>query len=201
VLPAVPTVTALHELPNGSVAVEVDGSRWRAFPLDIAARVGLREGTELDRARLRELGRELHRRRGLDVAARLLSLRDLPAQALEGRLERAGVPRHARGEVVETLTRGGLVDDQRFALGRARALAERGYGDEAIRWKLELEGVPEELAGHAVAELEPETERAARAVARRGATSSAAGWLARRGFGADAIESALGSSAGADASP
>jgi len=57
---------------------------------------------------------------------------------------------------------------------RAARLAERGYGDAHIRAELQVRGLPTE---EALAQLEPEPERATR-FARRGAS-----WLARRGFG------------------
>jgi SOS response regulatory protein OraA/RecX len=90
------------------------------------------------------------------------------------------------------LEHAGLLDDGRFASGRARSLAGRGYGDAAIRADLERRGVEHALAADAVAALEPEHERAARLVERRGPSRTSAAWLARRGFGEDAVESALG---------
>jgi SOS response regulatory protein OraA/RecX len=197
----VPSVTALRERQNGRVAVEVDGSPWRELPVDVVVRAGLISGTELDRGALRLLGRELRRSRALGVATRALSRRDLPAQAVETRLQRAGVPEAGRREVVQTLERAGLVDDERFAGSRARALTERGYGDEAIRWRLERDGISSAVAERALAELDPESDRAATLVERRGARRVTALWLARRGFGAEAIESALGPAAGADSWP
>jgi regulatory protein len=195
----VPSVTALRERQNGRVAIEVDGSPWRELPVDVVVRAGLISGTELDRGALRLLGRELRRNRALGVATRALSRRDLPTRAVEIRLERAGVTRGSRREVVETLERAGLVDDERFARSRAHVLAERGYGDEAIRWRLERDGVSSAVRERSLAGLEPECNRAAGLVERRGAKRATAVWLARRGFGAEAIESALGPPAGADA--
>jgi SOS response regulatory protein OraA/RecX len=93
---------------------------------------------------------------------------------------------------VETLTRTGLLDDARFARGRARALAARGYGDAAIRFDLERQSVEAEVVAETLAELEPERERALRLAASAGGAVRAARLLARRGFGEDAIESVAG---------
>jgi regulatory protein len=193
-----PSVTALCDRRNGRVAVEVDGSPWREVPADVVVRAGLTSGAELDRTVLRLLGRELRRHRALAVAAGALKRRDLPSRALATRLERAGVAGASRREVVETLERVGLVDDERFARVRACRLAERGYGDEAIRWRIESEGVSSAVTEQALADLEPECNRAAALVERAGAKPVTAVWLARRGFGAEAIESALGPAAGVD---
>lgn len=99
-----------------------------------------------------------------------------------------------RVDALETLERVGYVDDARFAAGRAAALADRGYGDEAIRQLLQGEGVAAEVADGAVGALEPERERAVRLVARLGASSRTAGRLQRKGFGEESVELAAGGS-------
>ena len=80
----------------------------------------------------------------------------------------------------------------RRELRRAEALAARGYGDEAIRHRLQAEGLPEEAVG----ELEPETERARPLIERRGPGPRTARYLASRGFGEEALEAALGEAFG-----
>jgi hypothetical protein len=52
--------------------------------------------------------------------------------------------------------------------------------------------LPPGLVADAICALEPESERARRVVAARGAGVRTARELARRGFGEDAVESALG---------
>ncbi len=136
--------------------------------------------------RLRESGQ-----RPLDVAVRALRHRDRAAADIEARLERAGVGEDERREALASLQRLGYVDDERFAETRARALAERGHGDQAIRLDLERQGVAADVAGRAVAALEPERTRAEAIVARRGAGPATARHLARKGFGEDAVEAAV----------
>jgi SOS response regulatory protein OraA/RecX len=185
----VPTVTALRAR-RARVDVELDGRPWRTLPLDVVGRAGLSVGLELDRPRLRLVRRELRRAEALAVAGRALRARDLSAQALQERLARDVAPA-AREEAVAVLTRGGIVDDRRVAQNRAAALAERGYGDAAICHDLRRRGLePDEIAA-AVELLEPETERAAALVARRGPGPKTARYLAGRGFGEDACASAL----------
>jgi SOS response regulatory protein OraA/RecX len=84
------------------------------------------------------------------------------------------------------------VDDARFAANRAAALAERGYGDAAIRADLERKGVPAEVVEDAVGALEAELERAARIVERRGPGARTARYLAGKGFGEETVEAASG---------
>src|SRR5439155_24276402 len=128
---------ALHGRPRGKGGVELDGAPWRLVPADAAVRAGLSVGRALDRDTARSLGRELRRAEALGVAVRALRYRDLSRRRLEERLERRGARGDARAEALETLERAGLVDDRRVAAARACALAERGYGDAAIRFALE----------------------------------------------------------------
>ena len=185
-----PVVTALRAQGRSRVVVELDGSPWRTLGLEPVLRAGLSVGGELDRTAARRLRRELVRAEALGTAWRALRRRDLSEARLRERLERRGVAPVARDEALGTLARAGLVDDRRVAGERAAALAARGYGDAAIRWDLERQGVASELAEAALAALESEPERARRVVSARGVGPATARYLARRGFGEDAVESA-----------
>ena len=185
-------VTALRRERAGRVAVDLDGARWRTLPAEVVLATRLQVGEELDRPRSRALRRELRRHEALAASARALRHRDLSTRRLEQRLEQGAVAPADRAQAVEALTRMGLLDDERFARGRAAALAGRGYGDTAIRFDLERQGVGAELVEAALAELEPEASRAARVAASAGGRVRAARVLARRGFGEDAIEAAAG---------
>jgi regulatory protein len=185
-------VTALRSRRPGRVAVELDGAPWRVLPVDVVVCLGLAAGERLDRARLRALRRELRRHEALAAAAGALRYRDLSSRTLEARLARRSVAPLERAATVETLERAGVVDDARFGAGRARTLAERGWGDAAIRDDLERQALPDELIGPALKALPPETERARALVLRRGGDPGTARWLARKGFGEEAIEAAVG---------
>lgn len=193
-----PVVTALSAERRGRVAVELDGTPWRVLPAEVVVGSGLTQGHVLDRATLRELRRGLKRREALDLAARTLRFRDLSAARLHERLARADVPPVVVTESLATLERAGLVDDERVAQSRAQALAGRGYGDEAIRHKLAAEGLGATAVAAAVAVLDPESERAARVVERRGRGAATARYLAGRGFAEEAVEVALDTTFGQD---
>jgi SOS response regulatory protein OraA/RecX len=187
-----PKVTALRARPRGRVAVELDGDAWRTLPAEPVVRAGLRAGCELDRTTARRLGQELRRFEALAVATGSLRARDLSSQALGDRLRRANVAPAMRKEAVSALERAGVVDDARFAITRASALARRGYGDAAILADLARQGVSGELHAEALAGLDPETDRAREVVRRRGGGAKTARFLASKGFGEDALEAALG---------
>jgi len=100
-------------------------------------------------------------------------------------------------ESLTVLSRAGLVDDARFARTRAGNLAERGYGDAAIRHDLGRRGIAPEVIQQALESLQAEAERARRLVERRGPGAKTARYLASKGFGEEALEAA----AGADFAP
>jgi regulatory protein len=154
-------VTALREQPRGRVEVELDGRSWRLLPADAVVRAGLAAGRALDRETARLLARELRRAKALDDAVRVIRHRDVSRRRLDERLQRRGAGAAARADALALLEQAGLVDDARVSANRARALAERGYGDAAIRAALEEEGIAAELVEEALAGLEPEPERAA----------------------------------------
>ncbi|HEX6701938.1 MAG TPA: RecX family transcriptional regulator [Gaiellaceae bacterium] len=192
-------VTALRSAGRGGkVHVELDGAAWRTLPLEVVVRAGLSAGCALDRARLRLLRRELRRHEALEASTAALRHRDLSAQELEARLRRRRVAPAGREEALSTLRCAGLVDDDRVARSRARALADRGYGDAAIRADLERRGIDSAAAEAAVAELAPEHERAAGLVEKRGGGVRTARLLARRGFTEDVVEAAMAVQAGTE---
>ena len=187
-----PVVSGLRELPSGRVAVELDGARWRTVPAEVLLRVRLGVGEELDRPTARDLARELRRARAVDTALRAVSRREQSTAELDRRLRERGFAPGLREETLNRLEHVGLVDDERYAMRRAESLSERGHGDEAILWRLERDGVARETAAKAVAALPPERQRARLVVAAQGTGVRTARELARRGFGEDAVEEALG---------
>jgi regulatory protein len=191
-------VTRLRATGSGRVAVEVDGERWRTFPEEVVVRAGLSSGLELERPFLRGLRRELRRHRALAAATRALQARPLTERRLDERLRRSGFVPRERAEALGTLRRAGFLDDERFALGRAELLAERFGGDAFIRHDLRGQGLDDETIERALAALTPESTRAVRAAASRGGGVRAARYLARRGFGEEAIEAAIGADVVAD---
>jgi regulatory protein len=127
----------------------------------------------------------------VDTALRALRHRDLSARELEERLRAKGFDETDREDALATLERTGLLDDARFAETRARSLAARGAGDRAIRHALRLAGVAGDLVEEALQGLEPEAERAAAIVARRGSDPKTARYLRGKGFSEDAVAASV----------
>jgi regulatory protein len=146
----------------------------------------------LDRPALRRLRQELRRAEALAVAGRALRTRELSKRSLAERLARRHVSPAAAAQAVDAFARAGLLDDDRVARNRAEALAQRGYGDAAIRHDLERHGLEGDVIQGALGGLEPEGERARRAIERRGAGPRTARYLAGRGFAAEIVAEATG---------
>jgi SOS response regulatory protein OraA/RecX len=182
------TVTALRERRRGKVEVELDGEPWRVLPATVVVRSELRVGHRLDRESARVLARELRRANAVSRATRALAARDRSRGELEARLEAAGISETAREEALASLEGAGLLDDTRVAESRARELARRGYGDAAIRSDLRLRRISAETIATAIEELEPEAERARRALEGRERTPAMLRRLASRGFSRDTLE-------------
>jgi len=184
----VPEITRLREISASNVLVELDGAPWRKIPLSAAVRAGLSVGKRLEREDLRLLGRELRRADALTKATRMLARRPLPKALLEERLEKKGVAPVALEEAVEVLEQAQYVNDRTYALERARSLAERSYGDAAVRYILEQERVGSELIEEAAASLEPEIERASAIARSMSDRKRLLARLARCGFDSETIE-------------
>jgi regulatory protein len=122
-----------------------------------------------------------------EAALRALRHRDCSRHELDQRLARAGIPADERDEALDRLVASGLVSDERFATGRARALADRGAGNDLIRTDLRRRGVVAEAVEGAIAGLEPEDTRAARLYERRGGDAKALRYLAGKGFSREAL--------------
>lgn len=128
----------------------------------------------------------------LETALAALRRREHSVHELERRLEGRGYDPGSRAHAIRTLVRTGLLDDARFAEARASALVRRGAGDALIRHALVAAGVADDVVELALAELEPETERARSIVARRGPGRRTARYLSGKGFSDEVVAAVAG---------
>ena len=184
----VPVVTALRKTGRDRIAVDLDGMPWRVLPAESVLAAGLNKGCILDRTRARKLRTELRRFEARTAALAALSHSDHTVATLRGRLDAKGVAPVDRDVAIETMERAGLVDDSRFAQGRAAALAARGAGNLMIRDDLQRRGVSSELVDRAIRGLEPEFARVRRLLAVDGISPRTLRRLAAKGFSEEALE-------------
>jgi regulatory protein len=127
--------------------------------------------------------------RPVEAAAKALARRDRSTADLTAYLERRGVAPMEAARTAERLAAAGYVDDRRFAVGSAKALAGRGWGDAAIRDALAKSGLPGEAVDEALAALDAEEERAVALADRLGRSPRVARRLSAKGFSEETIES------------
>jgi SOS response regulatory protein OraA/RecX len=187
-----PTLTAVRRARPGRVELEIDGRRWRVVPDAVVLRCGLAAGVALDRPLLRRLRRELRRAEALEAATRTVARRDVSARRVRERLAARGVRPATAESAVATLADAGVLDDRRTARSRARALAERRWGDAAVAARLAEEGFGAGDVQSALAALAPERERAGALATAADDPRSAWRLLARRGFAPETIEDVVG---------
>jgi regulatory protein len=113
----------------------------------------------------------LQYKRARDRALRLLAVRGHSRAELRKKLAARGFTKSAVDRVLENLGELGYLDDEAFAVNRARHLAvNRLYGDRKIEAQLLEKGVSRESARSAVREVReefPETEGISRFAAKK----------------------------------
>jgi regulatory protein len=123
-----------------------------------------------------------------EYALRVLNLRPYTESALRQKLARRG-PAEAVTQVIERVKGLGFLDDRKYAEGYARLYQGR-WGAAKIRRSLLAKGVPEPIVREVLAELEPEGDPLAEALAlleryqsrHKGDKARAIRFLANRGF-------------------
>lgn len=123
-----------------------------------------------------------------EYALRVLNMRPYTESALRQKLTRRG-PAEAVNQVIERVKGLGFLDDRKYAEGYARLYQGR-WGAAKIRRSLLAKGVPEPIVSEVLAELEPEGDPLALALAllgryksrHKGDKARAIRFLANRGF-------------------
>ena len=152
-----------------AVLEDAEGARLKlTIPDEVVLKFRLREGDELDAARVHALRDLADRSLAFDRGVAALAARDRSAKELERWLVRRGFSQeHAQGAVAK-LTALGVVDDGRFAREHVR---RRVSGSGASVWRLRRElarkGVDRTVADAAIADTLAEAGTDDLAMARR----------------------------------
>lgn len=189
------------------VNVHVDGAFRLALGAEIAFTEHLHVGDEVDDARLEALERMDASWRAREAALSLLSFRPRTAAELRKRLTEKEFPADVAADVVERLGEMGLVDDSAFAETFVRDRVRlKPKGKRLLARELRVRGVDAARAEDAIDEVMERTETSETDLARQAAAKwrPRAGedprkvrarlhaFLARRGFGTDAIREVIG---------
>ncbi len=174
----------------------VDGHFAIGVHVDVAVAEGLRVGRKVDVVALERLAHAEEWRRAKESALHLLGYRARSREELRQRLERKGYEAELVVEVLESLTRGGFLNDQEFSEAWvAGRTGSRAMGPVRLAAELRSKGVDKETIQEALAPLDDDAQlRLAVEVAQkragrlsseepREARKKLAAMLIRRGFG------------------
>lgn len=207
-------ITAITPQKNNPerVNMHVDGEFRLALGADVAWGAHLHAGDEVTEAQLADLERQDRLWKAREAALVLLSFRPRSAQELRRRLREKEFPEEVVEECLGGLEGMGLVDDAAFAATFVRDRVRfKPRGVRRLAQELRTKGVDAETAHEAIrgvfedAEVS-ETELAREAAAkwsrkpgedRNRARNRFYGFLARRGFGGDAIREVMDETFGA----
>jgi regulatory protein len=180
-------------------SIFVDGEFVAGVHEEIVLALGLSVGQSFDRDRLVDLVKAETLRKARESALRLISYRDRSVSEVRKRLIGSDFAEETVEEVVDQLSRAGLLDDGKFIRDWVRSRsASKPMGKTRLAWELRSKGVEAVKVDEALTEIDDQAEyELARSVARdrlrkmdredpstRGKLSS---FLARRGFSWDAI--------------
>lgn len=201
-------ITAIETQKNDPerVSVYVDGAFRFALGAELAWGAHLHVGDEIGEERIAELERQDLAWKAREAALGLLAVRPRSEVELRRRLLRRELPEEVVDACLEGLGRMGLVDDSAFAATFVRDRVRlKPRGKRRLAQELRSKGVDVETAHEAisgvfedqeVSEAELAREAAARWSPRPGEDRNRArqrlyAFLARRGFGGDAIREVM----------
>jgi len=202
-------ITALEpQRRPGRLNVFVDGQFILGVGETVAADLGLRVGREITPEKLREVAGAEEVHKATEAALVLLEVRARARREIETRLAQKGYDDLVITQVLEKLTRLGLLDDAQFAAqwveAKTRAGGSRPVGRRRLSSELFGKGVAKEQIAEAVEKVTNDDELAlARAAAGKkvrivptdrdvlqAERRKLMGFLQRRGFGWEAVKQA-----------
>ena len=180
---------------DGVTAARVRRVHYEKCPVEIGAELDL--DAYLDRVAAAQFSD------GYEAALTSLDFCARSAREIANALRRKGYVEPCVQAVVERLRENGLIDDARYAQRMAEVQSGRPVGLYAFKRKLRAKGISDDDAEEALSAFDDEQQQAAALTAarqlyrkyqdlpEREARAKLAQALARRGFGWDAIESAV----------
>lgn len=191
------------EAARGMVRVYADGSLAATVRKAHFEQCPLREGDEIDIEAWENRLAAIQFPDAWEAALTSLDACARTEKELRASLARRGYVSPAVDAVMQRLRESGLINDARYAARMAELQSQKPVGIYAFKRKLMAKGIPEDAAAEALEAFDDEQQRAAcRAAAKklykkyadlpaREGKAKLSQALARRGFGWDAIESAL----------
>ena len=202
--------------PGRIVAIEPHPTRRKRYTLsfeagdelvlheDVIVALNLSKGALVTLEALREIEAQDQAHQAKQAALRLLEYRARSRRELVRALKGKGFSDNAVDAALAKLENLGLIDDEAFARDHARSLLRRHIGRQGLLYRLHASGVDDEVARAVVDQAFEDTDEAERAAEALGKQlkrwtklpalkqrQRAYQFLARRGFGPDAISTAI----------
>lgn len=185
--------------------VELDSGESLKLEPDTIMQFQLQTGSELDEKRLREVLAADQKRKSLQKALHLISIRPRSAAELKDRFKREGYFEETIEESLDYLQKNGYLNDELFAERFAKSkLQKKDIGEAMLRFELHKKGISKSIAENVIARIygeTPELDLAVKAGKKKLRTIRAADetskkrklyqFLAQRGFSADVIREAM----------
>ena len=196
------TVTGI-EVNRGMAAIYLDGSLWLRVRQAHFGKLPLHEGDEVDAEAWADRLAALQFNDAWEAALTSLDHSARTEKELRASLKRRGYVEPAVDAVLARLRETGLVDDARYADRMAELQSKKPVGVYAFKRRLMAKGISEDDAAGALMAFDEDQQRDAclaaaqklhkeyEALPPREGKAKLSQALARRGFGWDAIESAV----------
>ena len=184
-------------------SIFVDGEFVAGVHEDVVAALSLSVGQSFEPDRLSELLRAETLRKARESALRLIGYRDRSTAEMRRRLAGSDFPEDVVVEVVDQLSRSGLLDDGKFSRDWVKSrTASKPMGRARLAWELKSKGVDAPVVEEALEAIDGEAElELARSVAQNklrkmdprdpSLREKLGSFLRRRGFGWDVIARAV----------
>lgn len=197
-----PSVTGIRET-RGIVEISVDGCAALRVRKPHFDKCPLGEGDEIDVDAYADRVAAVQFADGYEAALTSLDYSARTAREIGDALRRKGFVAPCVDAVVARLMESGIIDDERYAQRMAEVNVKKPVGLYAFRRKLRAKGISDEDAEAALASFDDAQQQSAAlaaaqklyrkyaALPEREGKAKLSQALARRGFGWDAIESAL----------
>lgn len=195
-------VTGVREY-RGVIQIHLDGRSFARVKKKFFEQNPLVEGDAVDEAEYIDRIAQLQYKFAYEAALTALEKSAKTAEEIKKTLLRKGYVEPVCDAIIERLTEVRLIDDKAYAERMVELKSEKPIGVYALRRKLRMKGIDEDIAEEALEQIDDEQQQhAAREMARklsrryaaidpREARQKLSQALARRGFSWDSISAAL----------
>lgn len=144
------------------MSVFVDGEFVVGAHEEVILALGLAVGQAFENEQLLALVRAETLRKARESALRLLSYRSRSVTEIRRKLVGNNFPEEVVDEVVEQLSRTGLLDDEKFSRDwvKSRTTSSRPMGRTRLAWELRSKGVEPTMVDEALEDVDEDTEYA-----------------------------------------